>query len=120
MKEIINESEIKVLARQSRTGKYGLSRKDISGALETSGQPFEVEWMRLPPGKTNFPCHAHQVQWEFYIVLRGQGTVRRNDHTFEVGAGDAFVSAARHRASDTQYECDRRSDLVCHCRQSRK
>ena len=56
MIEKINESEIEEIARQSRTGKYGLSRKDISGALETEGQPFEVEWVRLPPGKINFPC----------------------------------------------------------------
>ncbi len=91
MIEKINESEIEEKSRQSHTGKYGLCWKDISGALETTGQPFEVEWVRLPPGKINFPCHAHQVQWEFYIVLRGQGAVRRNDHTFEVGVGDAFV-----------------------------
>ncbi len=107
MIEKINESEIEEIARQSRTGKYGLHRKDISGALETTGQPFEVEWVRLPPGKINFPCHAHQVQWEFYLVLRGHGTVRRNDHTFEVGAGDAFVQPPGtahqiHNTSETE------------------
>lgn len=91
MIEKINESEIEENTRLSRTGKYGSSHKDISGALETEGQPFEVEWVRLPPGKINFPCHAHQVQWEFYLVIRGQGIVRRDDHMFEVGAGDAFV-----------------------------
>lgn len=91
MIEKINESEIEENARLSRTGKYGSSHKDISGALETEGQPFEVEWVRLPPGKINFPRHAHQVQWEFYLVIRGQGIVRRNDHAFEVRAGDAFV-----------------------------
>ena len=91
MIEKINESEIEENTRLSRTGKYGSSHKDISGALETEGQPFEVEWVRLPPGKINFPRHAHQVQWEFYLVIRGQGIVRRNDHAFEVRAGDAFV-----------------------------
>ena len=72
MIEKINESEIEERVRLSRTGKYGSAHKDISGALETEGQPFEVEWVRLPPGKINFPCHAHQVQWEFYLVIRGQ------------------------------------------------
>lgn len=90
MIEKINESEIEENTRLSRTGKYGSSHKDISGALETEGQPFEVEWVRLPPGKINFPRHAHQVQWEFYLIIRGQGIVRRNDHAFEVRAGDAF------------------------------
>ena len=87
----INEADIEETSRRSRTGKYGAAEKDISGALATAGQPFEVEWVRLPPGKINFPYHAHQVQWEFYLVVSGQGLVRRNDHAFEVGAGDAFV-----------------------------
>ena len=91
MIEKINLSELAEESHQSPSGKYGVSEKDVSGALETEGQPFEVEWVRLPPGRTNFPCHAHHVQWEFYLVVGGRGIVRRNERTFEVGEGDAFV-----------------------------
>ena len=52
MIEKINESEIEERVRLSRTGKYGSAHKDISGALETEGQPFEVEWVRLPRGRS--------------------------------------------------------------------
>lgn len=95
MKEKVRLSEIEETSRTSPSGKYGLSRRNISNALEASNQPFDVEWVRLPPQKTNFPCHAHQVQWEFYMVVHGRGIVRRDDHTFEVEAGDAFVQPPR-------------------------
>ena len=45
VREKINESEIEEISRLSRTGKYGTSEKDISAALETEGQPFEVYGM---------------------------------------------------------------------------
>ena len=91
MKEKVHLSEVEETSRVSPKEKYGLSRRDISGALETEGQPFEVEWVKLPPGKTNFPCHAHQVGREFYMVVSGTGVVRRNEDTFEVAAGDSFI-----------------------------
>jgi uncharacterized cupin superfamily protein len=94
MVEKINLSDIEEASRESPEGKYGLAWKDISKALDTEMPPFEVEWARLSPGKTNFPCHAHQVQWEFYMVVSGQGVVRRDDHTFDVGPGDSFVQPA--------------------------
>ncbi len=91
MKEKINLAEIEEKSHHSPKRKFQVSRKDVSGALKTEGQPFEVDWVRLQPGMTNFPYHAHQVQWEFYIVVSGRGIVRRNDRTFEVDAGDVFV-----------------------------
>ena len=45
MVEKVNESEIEAHARMSPGGKFGVSRKDISGALESEGQPFEVDWV---------------------------------------------------------------------------
>ena len=87
----IHEPEIEENLHRSPSEKFCVSRKDISGALGTEGQPFEVDWVRLPAGKTNFPYHAHQVQWEFYIVVSGRGVVRRNDRTFDVETGDVFV-----------------------------
>lgn len=91
MIEKVHEPDLDEKLHRSPRGSFCVSRKDISGALETEGQPFEVDWVRLPAGMTNFPYHAHQVQWEFYIVVSGRGVVRRNDRTFEVESGDVFV-----------------------------
>lgn len=91
MKEKVNLSEIEEKSRHSPKGTFQVSRKDVSGSLETADRPFEIDWVRLRPGMTNFPYHAHQIQWEFYIVVSGRGTVRRNDHTFDVVTGDVFI-----------------------------
>ena len=45
----------------------------------------------MPPGKANFPYHAHSAQWELYLVVSGIGSVRCKDGTTEVGPGDAFI-----------------------------
>jgi uncharacterized cupin superfamily protein len=91
--EKANIEEMEGQHRESPKGKYGMTRFQVSEALGagTGTEPFEVEFVRLHPGKLNFPCHAHQVGWEYYIVLSGKGEVRREDRWFEVGAGDNFV-----------------------------
>jgi uncharacterized cupin superfamily protein len=50
-----------------------------------------VELNRVPPGKPNFPYHAHSAQWELYLVVSGQGTVRHKDGRTEVVPGDVFI-----------------------------
>ena len=90
MSEKVNLSEIEEKTGSSPKGKFGLARRNLTQALGGVA-PFDVEWVRLEPGKTNFPCHAHQVQWEFYMVVSGHGLVRRDDREFEIGPGDAFV-----------------------------
>jgi uncharacterized cupin superfamily protein len=53
--------------------------------------PFDVEILRVPPGKANCPYHSHSAQWEFYHVISGTGTVRHQDGTTPVEPGDAFI-----------------------------
>lgn len=36
-------------------------------------RPFEVDLVRIPPGKKLCPRHVHSVEWECYIVLAGSG-----------------------------------------------
>ena len=36
-------------------------------------RPFEVDLVRVPPGKWAWPRHYHSLQWEYYIVLSGRG-----------------------------------------------
>ena len=95
----VNISEIKEEAWQSPGGKYAVSFKGISEALGreppsldlSKRHPFDLEWNRVPPGKSNFPYHAHSAQWELYLIVSGEGKVRDKDGTTEVVAGDAFI-----------------------------
>jgi uncharacterized cupin superfamily protein len=53
--------------------------------------PFDVEILRIPPGKTPYPYHSHSAQWEFYHIISGRGAVRHKDGTTAIVAGDAFI-----------------------------
>jgi uncharacterized cupin superfamily protein len=95
----VNINQIKEEPWQSPRGKYAVSFKGICEALGRDPSsldlakrwPFDVEWNRVPPGKPNFPYHAHSAQWEMYLVVSGRGTVRHKDGTTEVAEGDAFI-----------------------------
>ena len=97
----VNVSDIKEEPWQSPRGKYAVSFKGISEALGRDPKsldlpkrhPFDLEWNRLPPGKHNFPYHAHSAQWELYLVIAGKGSVRNEHGTTDVVAGDAFIFA---------------------------
>ena len=95
----VNINEIKEEAWLSPGGKYAVSFKGISEALGrepasldlSKRHPFDLEWNRVPPGKSNFPYHSHSAQWELYLIISGEGSVRHKDGTTEVGPGDAFI-----------------------------
>ena len=95
----VNLSEIKEEAWQSPGGKYAAYFKGISEALGrdpnsldlAKRHPFDLELTRVPPGKRNFPYHAHSAQWELYLVIAGKGSVRDENGTTEVVEGDGFI-----------------------------
>ena len=95
----VNVNEIKEEPCQSPKGKYAVSFKGIAEALGREPNsldlakrwPFDLEWNRVPPGKSNFPFHAHSAQWEMYLVIGGSGSVRDKDGKTDVVAGDAFI-----------------------------
>jgi uncharacterized cupin superfamily protein len=95
----VNINDIKEEVWQSPGGKYAVSFKGISQALGREAlsldlskrHPFDLEWNRVPPGKPNFPYHAHSAQWELYLIVSGEGNVRHKNGTMEVVAGDAFI-----------------------------
>lgn len=74
----------------SRPISEALGRKPDSMDLNER-HPFDVEILRVAPGQTPYPYHAHSAQWEFYHVISGRGTVRHADGTTPIEAGDAFV-----------------------------
>ena len=97
--KIVNVNEIKEDPWQSPKGKYAVAFTGISEALGRDPQsldlkkrwPFDLELNRMPPGKSNFPYHAHSAQWEMYLIVSGTGSVRGEDGATEVAAGDAFI-----------------------------
>ncbi|WP_269525717.1 cupin domain-containing protein [Coraliomargarita parva] len=96
--KIVSEDSVPVASETSPKGAYSLERRHMSVALGGirdvglwgGGHPFDVERAALPPGKKNYPLHAHAAQWEHYIFLSGSGqligaagerrAVRAGDH----------------------------------------
>ena len=67
-----------------------LGRKPLSLDL-SERHPFDVEILRVSPGKTPYPYHSHSAQWEFYHVIAGTGEVRHKDGKTRIESGDAFI-----------------------------
>ena len=95
----VNLNDVKEEPWQSPGGKYAVFFKGISEALgrerasldSSKRHPFDLEWNRVPPGKCNFPYHAHSAQWELYLVISGTGSVRHKEGKTDIASGDAFI-----------------------------
>src|SRR5436305_13222921 len=95
----INTNDIAEDSWSSPKGEFVGAGKEISealrgGALSTDlkeRHPFDVEILRIPPGKTPYPYHSHSAQWEFYYVLSGSGSARDDKGTTAIMSGDAFI-----------------------------
>src|SRR5467141_140284 len=95
----INTNDLTEVTWSSPKGTFAGAGREISEALGrkpqsmdlTERHPFDVEIVRIAPGKTPYPYHSHSAQWEFYHVISGTGSVRHQDGTEPIEAGDAFV-----------------------------
>jgi uncharacterized cupin superfamily protein len=95
----VNTNAIAENTWSSPKGKYGGAGIQVSEALGRKPEstdflerhPFDVEILRVPPGKLPYPYHAHAAQWEFYHVISGTGTVRHAEGTTPIEPGDAFI-----------------------------
>lgn len=95
----INTHQLAELTWSSPKGKFVGAGKEVSEALGRKPQstdlrerhPFDVELLRIPPGKTPYPFHSHSAQWEFYHVISGTGQVRHADGATPIEPGDAFI-----------------------------
>jgi uncharacterized cupin superfamily protein len=113
----VNTNELERVSWSSPKGKFAgegirvseaLGRKrDSTDLLER--HPFDVEILRVPPGKAPYPYHSHSAQWEFYHVISGNGRVRHDEGATPVVAGDAciFLPGEAH-----QFFNDGSDDLV--------
>src|SRR6266702_7773809 len=95
----VNTTKMAELTWCSPKGKFSGAGKEVSEALGRKPQstdlnerhPFDVEIVRIAPGKTPYPFHLHSAQWEFYHVISGTGGVRHGEGTTPTGPGDAFL-----------------------------
>src|SRR6266496_2005124 len=95
----VNTTKMAELTWSSPKGKFSGAGKEISEALGRKPEstdlnerhPFDVEILRIPPGKAPYSYHSQSAQWEFYHVISGSGVVRHKDGTTPIDAGDAFI-----------------------------
>src|SRR3954469_12184534 len=95
----VNTTKMAELTWSSPKGKFCGAGKEISEALGRKPRstdlnerhPFDVEILRIPPGKIPYPFHSHSAQWEFYHVISGRGSVRHQNGTNAIETGDAFL-----------------------------
>src|SRR5690349_18001288 len=95
----VNLVDVPVEHRRSPGGKYELFRQNVSmelGGIKDigpwgGGHPFDVELVKVPPGKANFPLHAHAAQTEYYLVISGQGSILGEQAELRLAAGDHVI-----------------------------
>ncbi|MDA8347144.1 MAG: cupin domain-containing protein [Thermaerobacter sp.] len=95
----LNEAAIDWKVDTSPKGRYESHNKFLSHELTAAAReqptffwredehapvrrrPFEVDLVKLPPGKWNCPRHYHSEQWEYYMVLSGHGEMLQEKGT---------------------------------------
>lgn len=95
----IQADDLPWTSQNSPKGKFSLYRRSLTlatGGLKDTGtwgggHPFDLEIHRLPPGKADFPLHAHSAQWEAYYILSGTGQVRTEEGKEGIQTGDYLV-----------------------------
>jgi uncharacterized cupin superfamily protein len=95
----VNTNDVPELTWASPKGRFAGAGRQISEALGRERHstdvlkrhPFDVEILRVPSSKAPYPYHSHGSQWEFYHVISGSGSVRHEDGTTPIRAGDAFL-----------------------------
>src|SRR6266699_3458363 len=95
----VNTNNLTEVTWSSPKGKFTGAGKEISEELGRKPQSmdlnerhsFDVEIVRIAPGKTPYPYHLHSAQWEFYHVISGKGVARHKEGTTPIEPGDAFL-----------------------------
>jgi uncharacterized cupin superfamily protein len=95
----VNTNDVPEVTWASPRGTFAGAGKQVSEALGRKPassdwferHPFDIEILRVPPGKAPYPYHSHGAQWEFYHVISGAGVVRHEDGRTPIVAGDAFL-----------------------------
>ena len=85
--------------RRSPSGRFHSFCRDLSLALGGirnvgawgGGHPFDLQIRRIPPRAAICPFHLHLAQWELFVILAGEATVRAGDGTLPAKTGEVFI-----------------------------
>ncbi len=95
----VNTKDVPEMEWSSPKGTFAGFGRQVSEALGRDPfstdlmkrHPFDVEILRVAPGKKPYPYHSHSAQWEFYHVISGSGIVRHEEGNTSIEAGDALL-----------------------------
>ncbi len=86
----VRHADVEASDFTSPKGHFGATFREYISCKDT-GSPFDLEHVTLPPGKKNFPLHTHGALWELYYVLSGRATMRTDEETVALEAGDSYL-----------------------------
>ncbi len=78
-------------ARVESAGGFGYAKRVV---VPKAGNPVQVAVMEIPPGRSAYPYHWHEVSTEVYVVLSGRGVLRTPEGEREIAAGQVVVMPA--------------------------
>jgi uncharacterized cupin superfamily protein len=95
---LVNLDALPEIEQRSPSGKFHSFSRNVSLALGGiantgtwgGGHPFDVQIRRIPPGAAVCTYHLHLAQWEYFVVRRGEATVRAPDGSFAASTGEVF------------------------------
>ena len=88
---VIIASPDDVAARTESTGGFAYEKRLV---VPKPGSPVQVAFMEIPPGRSAYPYHWHELATEVYVVLSGRGILRSPEGEREIVAGQVVVMPA--------------------------
>ena len=79
----------------------GLVTKSLGSAAGSERLSVNID--SVPPGALSTKYHSHSQQEEFFLVLEGEGTLRRNGESIPVSKGDFIAKPAGKNIAHTFY-----------------
>jgi uncharacterized cupin superfamily protein len=73
---------------------WGAAYKILTPSMRPRGGKLGVNLIRVPPGRSCCPYHAHRLEDEVFYVLAGRGLFRYGDETRQIGPGDCISCPA--------------------------
>ena len=100
---IVNENEVE-WEEDSHGERFAYRRKALAAAA--NGEKLGCSLYEVPTGKRPFPYHYHTANEEAIFVLSGHETLKTEDETLEITAGDYVAlpdgkSGARQVVNET-------------------
>lgn len=77
-----------VSSRVESRGGFGYEKRVV---VAKAGNPVQVAFMEIPPGRSAYPYHWHESATEVYVVLSGRGILRSPQGEQEIVAGQVVV-----------------------------